>query len=53
MNEIDKITLTLSRIIGWLNAAKESEGIRREMFSAAEKTCENALQRIRALNQPE
>lgn len=53
MNEIDKINQTLSRIIGWLNAAKESEGIRKEMFSAAEKTCANLLERIRALNRTE
>lgn len=53
MNEIDKINQTLSRMIGWLNAAKDSEDIRKEMLSAAEKTCENALERIRALNQHE
>lgn len=53
MNEIDKIISTLSRMISWLNAAKDSQDIRKEMLSATEKTCENVLERIRALNQAE
>ena len=51
MTEIDKVVQQLSRMTSWLHAAKENDNIRAEMFSAAEKTCADVLERIKQLNQ--
>lgn len=50
-NEVDKIANQLSSIASWLRAGKENENIRQEMYSAAEKTCREQLERISALLQ--
>lgn len=51
MNEIDKIIIRLNTIAGWLRAGKESESIRREMYSAADKTCQELSRQISELAQ--
>lgn len=51
MNEIDKIANQLATVASWLRAGNNNENIRTEMFSAAEKTTRELLERIQQLNQ--
>lgn len=51
MNEIDKIANQLTTVASWLRTGKDNENIRTEMFSAAEKTTRELLERIQQLNQ--
>lgn len=51
MNEIDKIANLLNSVASWLRTGKENESIRQEMYSAAEKTTREQLERIQQLLQ--
>lgn len=51
MNDIDKIANQLNSVASWLRSGKENENIRSEMYSAAEKTTRELLERIQQLNQ--
>ena len=51
MNEVDKIANQLNSVASWLRAGKENENIRQEMYSAAEKTTREQMERIQQLLQ--